>query len=148
MKRLKWKTALAVIFGLTVAAGLSVYYMIPQKGTVQTINCSAWWDSLCTRKVTDIDWGSVFPNETYKKTFYIRNELSVPGNISFWCNNWKPENVSKYLKVELTEVKGLPPLAVIPVEMTLTVFKNVTELLGSSEKLDFSFDSYIACLPA
>jgi len=112
---------------LIVYAFYALYaYHISSVGEVRTVNVAVYWDYDCTREVTEIDWGMVYPSESRKVIVYVRNEGNTPSNLTLNTEGWHPQNAKEYISLSWNyENQTLSPEETIEIEFTLEVSSEI-----------------------
>ena len=123
------------IFGL-----LSTAVRVGSTGmVVSSANIGVYWDSLCVRNVTAIDWGTLEPGGSKTVTLFVKNTGNVAMTLSLSTVGWDPQVASTYLGLTWgREGVIIQPDEVIPVTLTLNVSGDVQDITS------FSFNIYIA----
>jgi archaellum component FlaG (FlaF/FlaG flagellin family) len=122
------------IFGL-----LSTAVRVGSTGlVVSSANIGVYWDSLCVRNVTAIDWGTLKPGDSKTVTLYVKNTGNVAMTLSLSTAEWDPQVASTYLSLTWDH-QGviIQPNEVLPVTLTLDVSTDVQDITS------FSFNIYI-----
>jgi hypothetical protein len=133
-----WKLTLAslcliliVIVGIVVS--LSLFPSV-QANTSEKNYVGIYQDLKCEKRFDHFEWGKINLGSAVSQTIYLRNELNFPVLFSLSALNWTPASASKYLALEWNySGQRVIPQQVIPVELTLTVSENTSDLN------DFSF---------
>ena len=121
-----------------------VYWSEASSGIVQVevgyVVVGVYWDAACTKRVTSIDWGTLYPGQTASKLIYIRNEGNISITLSLKTENWNPPEAANYLTLSWNyDGRSLRLGDVVPVTLYLTVSPNVPPTIT-----DFSFDIIIS----
>lgn len=137
-----------VRIGLLIVIALTAYstpYLLPRDSSLfvsaVTIEgrIGVYWDQACTRRVTQIDWGTLIRGQTKEIVAYARNEGNETLFLTVRALNWNPQNAATYLKFQWTcESKKLPLGAIIKVKPALQVSSNTKGI--SSFKFDIAFE--------
>lgn len=111
-----------------------------QASAVLTSNSiGVYWDQACTRRISQIDWGTLIPGQTKEIAAYARNEGNETLFLTLRTLNWNPQNAATYLKFQWTcESKKLQPGATTKVKPTLRISSNTKGI--SSFKFDIAFE--------
>lgn len=94
-----------ILFVTLIASSLilgkfSSYRLIGAQGDIETPPfIGIYWDNNGTNPVQNITWGSLQPNFTVNKTFYIRNQGTKEINLTLRAENWNPSNLSSYMSL-------------------------------------------------
>ena len=121
------------IYGLLTATRT-----IGSHGSIKAIGVSVYWDSSCTNEVSSVDWGMVEPGSSTSVTVYIKNTGNSPVTLTLDTENWNPSSASNYMSLSWDyNGQSIDAGGVVQVELTLTVYSNVTGIT------DFSFDIVI-----
>jgi hypothetical protein len=134
------KILLTVILAVLLAA--SVYALLASRqiihiGKIEAVGVGVYWDSACTQNCTAIDWGLIAPGSSAARTIFVRNEGNVPGTLSLTAQDWNPPSAANFLSLSWNFSGTIQPQQVVPIELTLTVSADVSEIT------DFSFTSII-----
>lgn len=131
-------TLLCMLVAGTAYAILTSVLTIPSIGTLKTVGVEAYWDPNGTAPVEEIDWGSCTPASIYNKTIYLKNSGTALCGLNLTTANWNPLNASNYIGLSWNYTgQTLQPNEIIPVELTLTISENITNITS------FSFDIVI-----
>jgi len=135
--------ALAVcVFSVLIYTSVSMYMFsatIGSRGTVKTVGVGVYWDGVCSKHVSYIDWGIVDPGSQENVRVYVRNEGNVPVVISLDAFNWDPLDASSYITLSW-DYLGQPVEPEESIEVTLTL-----QISSSIENVgNFDFDIEIA----
>jgi hypothetical protein len=93
-------TLFICVFSTLIYTSVSMYLFsatINSKGVVKTLGVGVYWDDVCSKPVSYIDWGIVDPALQKNVTVYVRNEGSISAFISLDTTNWDPVNASSYM---------------------------------------------------
>ena len=94
-----------------------------------------YWDSACTNRIEEIDWGTLYPGSVANKDIYIRNEGSQAGTFYMVTRNWNPANTVNYLHLTWNySEQPVNPNQVIPIKITLKVDSDISNITN------FAFD--------
>jgi len=133
------KIFLAVIFIVLLVAGvyaLLAFRAIRNVGKIATVGISVWWDANCTQNCTEIDWDSLPPGENVSKVIFVRNEGTVPGNLSFVTQDWVfdnvPSNASEFLSLTWNYSGKIESQEIVPVTLTLSAKPEISGITNFS----------------
>ena len=128
---------LAVSLAVTVTlSALSVFIKIQNTAQIKTVGVTVFSDAGCTQKVLNVTWGVLGPGENKNFTCYVRSDSNTPINLSMYCENWQPANITSWVAVAWSlEGFMLQPNASAPTALTLAVNGSIP--LGFTS---FSFD--------
>jgi len=121
--------------------GLAVYaYLsripIHNHGKLVAINVTAWYDENCTIPCTEIDWGTVYPGDTFSKEIYLKTLGNANATLHSYAINWSPSGIDQYLNYSWdSENKTILPNQPIKVTLYLTVSSDIPYTYS-----EFSFD--------
>jgi hypothetical protein len=87
-----------VSFAVTFAL-MQRSYSINNLAQVKSVGVEVYADSELTVRLTEINWGSVEPDESKTFTAYIRNAGNTPLTLSLNTENWVPANASSVIHV-------------------------------------------------
>ena len=130
MQKMVVGTALAVVAVLmmtSVLALLQSNQTLTTTGTIRTVNVGVYTDAACTQTATSIDWGTINPGTSTLKTYYVKNQGSVPMTLNMTSNAWTPSNCPTYMS--LTWDAENAPVAVgnhAQADINLTILPNIT----------------------
>jgi hypothetical protein len=139
-----WKIAsasLCLILIVIMGFAISIASSFPgtQANTIEKIGVGIYQDLRCEKSFDQIVWGKINIGSVASQTIYVRNELDLPCLLSLSALNWFPLTASKYLTLDWNySGQRVAPGQIIPLELTLTVSKNVLDII------DFSFKIRIA----
>lgn len=135
--------ALAVcVFSVLIYTSVSMYLSlatIGSRGTVKTLGVGVYWDEVCSKHVSYIDWGIVDPGSQENVRVYVRNEGNVHASILLDTINWDPLDASSYITLSW-DYSGqlLEPDESIEVTLTLQISSSIQNVIN------FDFDIVIA----
>jgi hypothetical protein len=130
MQKMVVGTALAVVAVLmmtSVLALLQSNQTLTTTGTIRTVNVGVYTDAACTLTATSIDWGTINPGTSIVKTYYVKNQGSVPMTLNMTSNAWTPSNCPTYMS--LTWDAENASVAVgnhAQADINLTILPNIT----------------------
>jgi len=121
-----------------IVYGISNYIRIQNTGNIKTVNLEIYQDAECTIPLTNIDWGTVEPSQTYQYTAYIINKGNIPVTLTIVTENWNPIDANEFInliwdKENVIFEPNIPMLVVFTLEIASEI-NNITE---------FSFDIVI-----
>lgn len=86
-----------IITTLVLAGVLYYQYVIKGHGKIGALGVEVYGDSDLTQKVTEIDWGTIFPGEFRTAQLWIVNTGNTPGTLSLAVENWVPVEAGNYI---------------------------------------------------
>jgi hypothetical protein len=96
-------------------------------------------DAQCRNSVGSIDWGTLSPGDSKNVTVYVRNEGETSIALSIGSYNWTPVEASNYMQVTSNYAGAvLQPGQVLPVTLTLTVNKTISQITDFGVDIDIS----------
>lgn len=117
----------AVLLTVTTLAILQSTETISNSGNIKTVNVSAYQDSNCTIPLSSFTWGTLDAGSSAVRTMYIKNEGTVPMNLSMATNTWSPTNAPTYITVTWNrENATVTPGNNVQANVTLTVSPSIT----------------------
>jgi len=120
-------TALVITFLMTSSPSILPTQAGSSRGSVQTVGVGAYWNRVCTKRVSTIDWGVVSLGSTKKVTIYVRNEGNTVITLKLVPENWNPSDAPKYVSVSWSYLgQTIKPSKVIGVTLSLTVLSNAS----------------------
>jgi hypothetical protein len=81
-------------------------FSINNLAQVKSVGVEVYVDSELTVRLTEINWGSVEPNESKTFTAYIRNAGNTPLTLSLNTESWVPANASSMIQVSWDYLGG------------------------------------------
>ncbi|MEM1564341.1 MAG: hypothetical protein QW161_06700 [Candidatus Bathyarchaeia archaeon] len=120
-------------------------YWVPVSSEVYQVRVAealieCYWDEACTRPVTSIDWGTLYPGQTKNVLIYVLNAGGAPISLTLSTANWNPPEAELYLTLSWDyDGRLIYPRQVLPITLSLTVSLNVPTTIT-----DFSFDIIIS----
>jgi len=134
-------TLFICVFSTLIYTSVSMYLFsatISSKGVVKTLGVGVYWDEVCSKPVSYIDWGIVDPVLQKNVTVYVRNEGNVPAFISLDTINWDPVNASSCITLSWDYLgQLLGPSEVVEVTFILSISSDVQNITS------FTFDIMI-----
>lgn len=92
------------------------------------LNFGVYWDRFRTQPVESIDWGVLEPGDSKNTEVYIANFEDKPIYIiGAFSNNSDPIEFEQHHNVSVV-LSQIEPLRVIPVNLTLTISENITDI--------------------
>lgn len=119
---------------------VNVYYQarVPSSGVKAKAKLGVYQDPACTLKLTSIEWGTIYPGGSSRRTGYVRNEGNVNVTLTTYPENWAPPEAAGEMTLTWNETgQNLTKGSVVYVQWNLlisTLISNVT---------NFSFDVVI-----
>lgn len=118
---------LALAGAVAVTGILTASRTIGSSGTVKAINVDVYWDIEGTNVVSEIDWGSIEPNESVIKTVYVKNTGNTVLTLSMTYSGWVPAEAGDYLTLSWDrEGVTVDPDAVLAAVLTLSVSDSIS----------------------
>jgi len=118
---------LALVGAVAVTGILTASRTIGSSGTVKAINVDVYWDIEGTNVVSEIDWGSIEPNESVIKTVYVKNTGNTAMTLSMTYSGWVPAEAGDYLTLSWDrEGVTVDPDAVLAAVLTLSVSDSIS----------------------
>ncbi|MBS7632889.1 hypothetical protein KEJ15_04615 [Candidatus Bathyarchaeota archaeon] len=141
----KMQVGIVLIVGIvgvaaTVLAAtlLTAYQQINNTGIVKAIGVGVYEDAGCTKNVTSINWGVLYPDTNASFTVYIKNEGNIPMTLNMTISNWNPTQAAQYITLNWNrEDYVLGAKSVIQANLNLSVSPNIAEITN------FQFDIII-----
>ncbi len=131
--------ASGVLLTLLASGLLMSSQKVPATGTVATVNIGVFQDEDCRYNRTSIDWGFLLPGDTATQKVYIKNNGTVPVNLTMTTDNWDPVEAKGPINLSWNrEGETLEASAVIEATLTLSVSSAIDEGVAY-----FSFDIII-----
>jgi len=128
----------ATFLGFCFAISMILKPELTQRFGVETLGFGVYWDKNCTKKVTNIKWGTLSPGTVKNRYFYIRNEGLLDKTIHFRTKDWSPKNAPEYIFLALNcNGKKLSPNQTVKAKLTLKVSKKIKKIV------DFNFSIVI-----
>ena len=82
-------------------------------------------DSACTKALTLLDWGKVYPGDIVHQTIYVKNLGNNRLKLTLSAENWNPTTANEAFRVNWdTEASRIAPGQVVASNLTLTVSPN------------------------
>ena len=118
-----------LVIGSSYAFGLlSNQNNVPTTGVLLSVNVGAYSDSACTKNITSVNWGGVYPGDTKTTVMYIKNLGTANITLTMQAANWNPTVASSYFTLSSTYLgQTLTPGQVLPVTFTLGVASTVND---------------------
>ncbi|MDH7564242.1 MAG: hypothetical protein QHH24_05095 [Candidatus Bathyarchaeota archaeon] len=108
---------------------LTAYQQINNTGIVKAVGVGVYEDAGCTKNVTSISWGILYPDTNANFTVYIKNEGNIPITLNMTISNWNPTQTSQYITLSWNrEDYVLTAKSVIQARLNLSVSPNVSEI--------------------
>ena len=124
---------LALVGAVAVTGILTASRTIGSSGTVKAINVEVYWDIEGTNVVSEIDWGSIEPNESVIKTVYVKNTGNTAMTLSMTYSGWVPDEAGDDLTLSWDrEGVTVDPDAVLAAVLTLSVSDSISGIDGFS----------------
>jgi len=118
---------LALAGAVAVTGILTASRTIGSSGTVKAINVDVYWDIEGTNAVSEIDWGSIEPNESVIRTVYVKNTGNTALTLSMTYSGWVPAEAGDYLTLSWDrEGVTVDPDAVLAAVLTLSVSDSIS----------------------
>lgn len=127
-QNINWKTPTIALVGtiivLAVVIGIVVYTTsLNSHGTIKAkaINCQIYFDPGATQVVTEVNWGTLLPNDGVNQTVYIKNTGNSPANITWTTSNPYPATVWDHVtfNINIPAAKNVPAGAIVPATLSL-----------------------------
>jgi len=133
---------LLIVVGLvSLAYAVTKTLIIHNIGNVYTVGVEAYWDAEKTNRVTDINWGSLYPGNSSTKTLWLYNPGTANVSITKTTNNWNPPEAQNYITLNWNpDVKTLLSGECLQVNLTLTI----DTAIADTNITDYSFDIVIS----
>jgi hypothetical protein len=110
-------------------------------GPVKAFGVGIYWDQACTNRTLSLDWGSIEAGSNKTLTIYIKNEANSEVSVWLGAANWTPSASLDYISLNWNySGQILKADEVIPLELTLTVYPNISGITG------FNFDTIITTI--
>jgi hypothetical protein len=61
---------------------------LPSIASIHTVGVKAFWDPNLQNQTTQIQWGTVYPGQSYNVTLYIQSISNVPTTLQLTTTNW------------------------------------------------------------
>ena len=132
----------ALIFiGSSYAFGLITSQKnVPTTGVLLSVNIGAYSDSACTKNMTSVNWGGVYPGDNKTAVMYIKNLGTANSTLVIQATNWNPAIASSYFTLSSTySGQTLTAGQVLPITFTLRVASKVSDPITN-----FSFNIAIS----
>jgi hypothetical protein len=125
-----------VLSGFGIIAGSRVNVAIlGSGGNIKVDGVGVYSDSGCSVALAYLDWGTLEPGSSVKKTVYIRNEGNAAAMLSMTTSNWNPTSASTYLGLSWNyNGQTVDVNAVTQVTLTLSASSSISGITS------FSFD--------
>ncbi len=138
-------TKYTVLAGIMAAVLLSSVFIIPNTGNIRVYGVEAYWSVSTEFPVTNLKWGTIEPNMTTRKGFYVYNPGLEPITIKISAIKWISENVTQYLHLD---THYHPDTVINPdtyywITVSLSLDANTPYLTIT----DFSFDLVLEAIP-
>ena len=120
----------ALIFvGSSYAFGLiTSQNNVPTTGVLLSVNIGAYSDSACTKNMTSINWGGVYPGDNQTAVMYIKNLGTANITLTIQTASWNPAVASSYFTLSSTySGQTLKQGQVLPITFTLKVASTVND---------------------
>ena len=138
------KAIFAIVCILTVIVlGMIMEGLVSSKGvvsasSVKVFGAGIYWDQTCVNRTFSIDWGLLEAGSNNTLAVYIKNEGNSAISLVLRTSNWSPSTSSGFISLNWNYSGQVLSIGqVIPLELTLTVNSNISEITG------FSFDTII-----
>jgi len=139
-RRLLTVVALTAVIITAIVTAAIVYYSLRIRGygKIKTIGVEAYADLECTKKVSEINWGTIPVGGSSQTTLYLKNSGNYPINLTISTENWLPTPAADYITLTWDyDGTEIPAGEVRGVILTLTV---ASDIIGVT---DFQFDIVI-----
>jgi hypothetical protein len=96
---------------------------VPSVGTVHTLGVEAYGGDLRSENHSQyVEWGTVFPDMSVNRSFYLRSIGNTEGILHLDTQDWNPPGISQYLNLSWNrEGISIRPQEETLVTLTLTV---------------------------
>ncbi len=126
--RFKFPLLFLVIVSLTLLSPyttglLSNRYMTSSTGIVASVDLAVYQDAECTRDLTTLHWGTIYPGQDIMHVIYVKNSGNVNMTLQLNTSNWNPSTASEYITINWDFPSGalLTPTIITPIQITLSV---------------------------
>lgn len=124
-----------VLVGALAAGLLAATRTIPNSGNVRAVGVGVFWNLACTNETKSINWGSMDPNSSRSFPVYVRNNGTVPLQLSIATSGWNPSAASSYMAMSWNCTGySLDHDSIVAAVLTLSVLPNISGVTT------FSFD--------
>ena len=90
-------------------------------------------NSLCTQKITSINWGKIAPESSISKTVYVKNLGTTPLMLTMSKTNWNPTTANDSITLTWNrESTILAPNQIISANFTLGVSSSISGITSFS----------------
>ncbi|MDH5634539.1 MAG: hypothetical protein OEY30_01795 [Candidatus Bathyarchaeota archaeon] len=121
--------AKGVVAGVVLGVVGFILFLSFLPGSVQILhstgvlksNIDVFWDSACTNKTVEINWGALEPGEETSVVLYLVNNKDSYATMMLDTENWNPMDAVYYMTLLWNCSYPLPPDTVVPVKLTLRV---------------------------
>jgi hypothetical protein len=116
-----------LLVGMATAQSLPLYSQnVGNTGFIYTVGVGVFGDQACTVNVTQVNWGTLYPNGSVVKTAFIRNSGSSGVILSMATNTYVPASMQNYLSLSWNATNYvLAPGEVAAAVFVLNVASNV-----------------------
>ena len=120
--------------GVSATALLLYQVRIPNTGIVASINIGVYSDQPCTNPLNSINWGLVYPGESYERVVYVKALGNLNVTLAITTENFEPSSASKILVTTDYGGQVLTPRLVLPLKITMSIPSDIQGVVA------FSFD--------
>jgi hypothetical protein len=123
------KASLAIACYIVVAISVMAIHatqfasvQISNSATISGIGVGIFWNSACSNKTTNINWGLIQQGKTNTQVVYIRNQGNIPETLAESAYGWNPSNITSIVSFSWNYTGAtLQPNQAIPVALYLTI---------------------------
>lgn len=135
-------TILLILCLVTLGYTLTIFSIeLPSFANVKAINCEIYKDIDATQPLTEINWGTIEPNETKTFMLFIKSTSNVNITLSLDTDNWNPSDCTLYMDLTWSyTMEELEPSSITPIELYLHIADNITGIVN------FNFDIIISAM--
>jgi hypothetical protein len=76
--------------------GLLTHTTLNTSGVMAEIDLGVYSDDACTQPLSEINWGTCYPEVNSTATIYIKNLGTVATTLSISTDNWTPANAASH----------------------------------------------------
>jgi hypothetical protein len=122
-------SAAGIILTSMVLSLLVTSQTLSNTGNIKAAGIQVYADAQCTTPLSSINWDVIEAGKAKNYTIYLRNNGTVPVQLSMTTRNWNPTNAASYLRLTWNcSAYVVPQSAKVTARLTLSTFSNATAI--------------------
>jgi hypothetical protein len=122
-------TAAGIVLTSMVLSLLIASQTFSNTGNIKAVGIQVYADAQCSTPLSSVNWDVLEAGKAKNFTVYLRNNGTVPVQLSMTTRNWNPTTAVNYLRL-VWNCTGyvVPQSARVTARLTLSAFSNATAI--------------------